>query len=109
MTRPTLLIALCLLLLPLPALARLAGPLQVGQPSQVRDLAQIRSSQVLRVLVNQSRNSSGEVQAQTMIFNANRLPLHLARAVAALIDQHPQHLTAADLRQIADLTWLPDL
>ena len=30
----------------LPALARLTGPLQVGQPSQVRDLAQIRSSQV---------------------------------------------------------------
>ena len=57
MTRPTLLIALCLLLLPLPAMARLAGPLQVGQPSQVRDLAQIRSSQVLRVLVNQSRNT----------------------------------------------------
>ena len=48
-------------------------------------------------------------RTQTMVFNANRLPLHLARAVAALIDQHPQHLTAADLRQIADLTWLPDL
>jgi Predicted soluble lytic transglycosylase fused to an ABC-type amino acid-binding protein len=73
MTRPTLLIALCLLLLPLPALARLAGPLQVGQPSQVRDLAQIRSSQVLRVLVNQSRNSSGEVQGQAIGVEYHRL------------------------------------
>ncbi|MGO1269091.1 MAG: transglycosylase SLT domain-containing protein, partial [Pseudomonas bubulae] len=73
MTRPTLLIALCLLLLPLPALARLTGPLQVGQPSQVRDLAQIRSSQVLRVLVNQSRNSSGEVQGQAIGVEYHRL------------------------------------
>ena len=73
MTRPTLLIALCLMLLPLPALARLAGPLQVGQPSQVRDLAQIRSSQVLRVLVNQSRNSSGEVQGQSIGVEYHRL------------------------------------
>jgi hypothetical protein len=57
----------------LPALARLAGPLQVGQPSQVRDLAQIRSSQVLRVLVNQSRNSSGEVQGQSIGVEYHRL------------------------------------
>ena len=73
MTRPTLLIALCLMLLPVPAMARLAGPLQVGQPSQVRDLAQIRSSQVLRVLVNQSRNSSGEVQGQDIGVEYHRL------------------------------------
>ncbi|KQB55446.1 glycosylase [Pseudomonas endophytica] len=73
MTRPTLLIALCLLLMPLPAMARLAGPLQVGQPSQARDLAQIRSSQVLRVLVNQSRNSSGAVQGQDIGVEYHRL------------------------------------
>ncbi len=73
MTRPTLWIALCLMLLPVPAMARLAGPLQVGQPSQVRDLAQIRSSQVLRVLVNQSRNSSGEVQGQDIGVEYHRL------------------------------------
>ena len=73
MTRPTLLIALCLLLLPLTAMARLAGPSQVGQPSQVRDLAQIRSTQVLRVLVNQSRNSSGEVQGQAIGVEYHRL------------------------------------
>ena len=73
MTRPTLLIVLCLMLMPLPVLARVAGPLQAGQPSQVRDLAQIRSSQVLRVLVNQSRNSSGEVKGQDIGVEYHRL------------------------------------
>ena len=73
MTRATLLIALCLMLLPLTATARLAGPLQAGQPSQVRDLAQIRSSQVLRVLVNQSRNSSGQVQGESIGVEYHRL------------------------------------
>ncbi|NMY39495.1 MULTISPECIES: transglycosylase SLT domain-containing protein [unclassified Pseudomonas] len=73
MTRLTLWIALCLMLLPAMATARLPGPLQAGQPSQVRDLAQIRSSQVLRVLVNQSRNSSGEVQGQSIGVEYHRL------------------------------------
>ena len=73
MTRATLLIALCLMLLPFTATARLAGPLQAGQPSQVRDLAQIRSSQVLRVLVNQSRNSSGQVQGESIGVEYHRL------------------------------------
>ena len=73
MTTFTRWIALCLMLLPFAATARLAGPLQAGQPSQVRDLAQIRSSQVLRVLVNQSRNSSGEVQGQAIGVEYHRL------------------------------------
>ena len=73
MIRPTLLIALCLMLLPVSAMARLAGPSQVGKPSQARDLAQIRSSKVLRVLVNQSRNSSGEVQGQDIGVEYHRL------------------------------------
>lgn len=73
MTTFTRWIALCLMLLPLAATARLAGPLQTGQPSQVRDLAQIRSGQVLRVLVNQSRNSSGEVQGQAIGVEYHRL------------------------------------
>ena len=73
MTRATLLIALWLMLLPFTATARLAGPLQAGQPSQVRDLAQIRSSQVLRVLVNQSRNSSGQVQGESIGVEYHRL------------------------------------
>ena len=47
--------------------------------------------------------------AQTMVFNPDILALHFAGAVAALIHQHTQHLTAANLRQIADLAWLPDL
>ncbi|MFF7107357.1 transglycosylase SLT domain-containing protein [Pseudomonas sichuanensis] len=47
-----------------PATAREPGPQQHVPASQARDLAQIRSSQVLRVLVNQSRNSSGEVKGE---------------------------------------------
>ncbi|MDH0302107.1 MULTISPECIES: transglycosylase SLT domain-containing protein [unclassified Pseudomonas] len=41
-----------------------SGPQQHVPASQARDLAQIRSSKVLRVLVNQSRNSSGEVKGE---------------------------------------------
>ncbi|MDE1165657.1 MAG: transglycosylase SLT domain-containing protein [Pseudomonas sp.] len=74
MTRSALLTVLFLgLLAPLPAMARLAGPLEVGQPSQVRDLAAIRSSHVLRVLVNQSRNSSGEVPGESIGVEYHRL------------------------------------
>jgi len=73
MTR-ALLLLLCLVLLPLPAAARLAGPQEGWQhPSQVRDLSKIRSSGVLRVLVNQSRNSSGEVKGQAIGLEYHRL------------------------------------
>ncbi|MDH0647110.1 transglycosylase SLT domain-containing protein [Pseudomonas sp. GD03858] len=47
-----------------PVIARETGPQQHVPASQARDLAQIRSSKVLRVLVNQSRNSSGEVKGE---------------------------------------------
>ncbi|ATB67224.1 transglycosylase SLT domain-containing protein [Pseudomonas mosselii] len=47
-----------------PVAAGEAGPQQHVPASQARDLAQIRSSKVLRVLVNQSRNSSGEVKGE---------------------------------------------
>ncbi|VVN64687.1 transglycosylase SLT domain-containing protein [Pseudomonas fluorescens] len=74
MTRPLVLLLLCLsMLLPLPAVARLAGPLVAAKASKVRDLAQIRGSQVLRVLVNQSRNSSGEVKGQAIGVEYHRL------------------------------------
>ncbi|NWC09805.1 transglycosylase SLT domain-containing protein [Pseudomonas agarici] len=74
MKQPSLLLLLCLFwLLPSPALARLTGPLEIGQPSQVRDLAQIRDSRVLRVLVNQSRNSSGEVEGEAIGVEYHRL------------------------------------
>ena len=46
---------------------------------------------------------------QTMVFNANVLALHLTRTVAALIDQHPQYFTAANLRQITGLARFADL
>lgn len=47
-----------------PAHAAQPGPQQHVPASQVRDLEQVRSSKVLRVLVNQSRNSSGEVKGE---------------------------------------------
>ncbi|UBM26875.1 transglycosylase SLT domain-containing protein [Pseudomonas sp. p1(2021b)] len=56
-----------------PANARLPGPQQHVPVSQVRDLAQIRSSKVLRVLVNQSRNSSGEVKGEPVGVEHHRL------------------------------------
>ncbi|KHK65818.1 transglycosylase SLT domain-containing protein [Pseudomonas frederiksbergensis] len=74
MTRTQVLLLLCCsLLLPMPAEARLPGPVQAVAPGTVRDLAQIRSSRVLKVLVNQSRNSSGEVQGQPIGVEYHRL------------------------------------
>jgi len=68
-----LLLLCCSLLLPMPAVARLPGPLQAAPAGKVRDLTEIRSSRVLRVLVNQSRNSSGEVQGQAIGVEYHRL------------------------------------
>lgn len=72
MSRPLLLFCV-LLLLPLSAAARVAGPPEVRQPTQARDLASIRSSGELRVLVNQSRNSSGEIKGQSIGVEYHRL------------------------------------
>lgn len=58
---------------PLFASARPEGPPVVGHKTPVRDLPAIRGSKVLRVLVNQSRNSSGEVQGATIGVEYNRL------------------------------------
>ncbi|QAX86189.1 lytic transglycosylase F [Pseudomonas sp. DTU12.3] len=74
MIRPSILLLLCAsLLLPMTAVARLPGPLQAVPAAKVRDLSEIRSSRVLRVLVNQSRNSSGEVQGQAIGVEYHRL------------------------------------
>ncbi|MDD1978677.1 MltF family protein [Pseudomonas tussilaginis] len=56
-----------------PASARLPGPQQAAAKTQARDLAQIRSSRVLNVLVNQSRNSSGEVKGEPVGVEYHRL------------------------------------
>jgi membrane-bound lytic murein transglycosylase MltF len=68
---------LCLLWLPAQADARTspgpAGPPVVVKKTQVRDLAAIRSSKVLRVLVNQSRNSCGEIQGEPIGVEYRRL------------------------------------
>ncbi len=74
MTRALLLLLGLLALAPLPAAARLAGQAENWQPqSDVRDLADIRRSGVLRVLVNQSRNTSGEVAGESIGVEYNRL------------------------------------
>ena len=87
MIRPSVLLLLCgALLLPLPAVARLAGPVEAAAPSSVRDLAEIRGSRTLRVLVNQSRNSSGEVQGQSIGVEYHRL--------RAFEQKRAQHLEA---------------
>lgn len=74
MTQALSLILLCFALLCTgPASARLPGPSQATPAATVRDLAQIRSSRELRVLVNQSRNSSGEVKGQPVGVEYHRL------------------------------------
>lgn len=62
-----------LALWPLGAAARPAGPEAVQQPAQARDLDTIRQHKVLRVLVNQSRNSSGGVKGQEIGVEYHRL------------------------------------
>lgn len=61
-----LLSLLLCLLLPWSAEARVAGPQAWQAPAEVPDLAEIRHSGVLRVLVNQSRNSSGEIKGEAI-------------------------------------------
>ncbi len=56
-----------------PAQARAPGPQQNIPPAKVRDLQQVRTSKVLRVLVNQSRNSSGEVKGEPVGIEYYRL------------------------------------
>ncbi|KRW59828.1 transglycosylase SLT domain-containing protein [Pseudomonas sp. TTU2014-080ASC] len=63
----------CLFLLSFAASARVSGPLEVDQPKAVRDLPDIRRSGELRVLINQSRNSSGEVKGQSIGIEYQRL------------------------------------
>lgn len=75
MTR-LLLLSLCLLVLaPLPAAARITGQPDNWHKEQpeTRDLASIRRAGVLKVLVNQSRNSSGEVKGEPIGVEYRRL------------------------------------
>lgn len=75
MTR-LLLLSLCLLAcLPQPAAARLTSQPEnwPRESGDARDLAEIRSGGELRVLVNQSRNSSGEIKGQSIGNEYSRL------------------------------------
>ena len=63
-----------LLLLPLMASARMSESLRVDKhPAPSHDLAEIRSTGVLRVLINQSRNTSAEVKGQAIGSELHRL------------------------------------
>lgn len=74
MTRPLLFLLCLLALLPFSASARLAAPPEAWQqPAEARDLAQIRRSGVLKVLVNQSRNSSGEIKGESVGVEYHRI------------------------------------
>ena len=96
MIRPSALLMLCLtLLLPLSAVARLDGPQEAAKPGKVRDLVDIRSSRTLCVLVNQSRNSSGEIQGQAIGVEYHRL-----RAFEQYLNGHAQDGQAISLKII---------
>lgn len=92
MLRPLLtILLLCGLALPQAANAREPGPQQHVSTSKARDLEQIRATKVLRVLVNQSRNSSGEVKGEPVGVEYYRL-----RAL-----EHALNARAADGQEIA--------
>lgn len=65
----------CLLLcLAWPVSARLSAPqVPLREPAGVRDLADIRRSGVLKVLINQSLNSAGEIKGQVVGVEYQRL------------------------------------
>jgi membrane-bound lytic murein transglycosylase MltF len=73
MIRASLFSLMCVMAVPSHASPRPAGPPVVIKKSQVRDLPAIRSGKVLRVLVNQSRNSSAQVQGEPVGVECRRL------------------------------------
>lgn len=73
MIRASLFTLLCVVAVPTHASPRPAGPPVVIKKNQVRDLPAIRSAKVLRVLVNQSRNSSAQVQGEPVGVECRRL------------------------------------
>ena len=69
-----LIVVCCLLLLsPFPAQARVGSTEHWKQEKTVRDLSAIRTAGVLRVLVNQNRNSSGELDGKPIGIEYRRL------------------------------------
>lgn len=71
--RRSLLLLATSLLLPACAFAKGHAPQAVPHAAAVRDLPEIRRTHVLRVLVNQSRNSSGSVAGQVVGIEDQRL------------------------------------
>ncbi|BAP45564.1 transglycosylase SLT domain-containing protein [Pseudomonas sp. LJDD11] len=115
MIRAALLSIVCLALTaPLSAEPRKVahnGPQAVQKRAQVRDLPAIRSSKVLRVLVNQSRNSSGDIKGQEVGVEYERLQAfekHLngqrgGKVTFKIIPKAKSQLLAALLRGEGDL------
>ncbi len=95
MIRASLISLLCLLLVPAHASARPAGPPVVMKKTQVRDLPAIRSSKVLRVLVNQSRNSSGEMKGE-----ATGIEYHRLQAFESYLNSHSRDGQKVSLKLI---------
>lgn len=114
MTRWLSMLVCLLALLPGLAAARLVGPLEVWQqPAGGRDLPEIRRSGELRVLVNQSRNASGEVKGEAIGVEALRLRAFVqylnrrgegrGEIVLKLVPKPKDQLLAALLRGEGDL------
>lgn len=107
-----LLLLFCLLAV-LPAQARLSALGDLPHSAGQRDLAEIRKSGELRVLVNQSRNSSAEIRGQAVGLEYQRLRAfgqHLKRHAGdgrelrlKLIPMPKDHLLAALQRGEGDL------
>lgn len=113
MSRLSTLIVSLLILMPWPALAA-RTEVPAKQAVALRDLAEIRRSGELRVLINQSRNSSGEVKGAAVGVEAVRLRAfvqHLNRQAKAgqkkvtlkLIPRAKDQLLAALLRGEGDM------
>jgi membrane-bound lytic murein transglycosylase MltF len=87
---------LCLLLsLSLSLNASTSGPPEVHRQALAQDLPAIRSTGLLRVLVNQSRNSSGEIKGQSIGLEYPRL-----RALEHYLNRDAQKKTVMRLKII---------
>ena len=92
-----------------------AGSSSPGRPGRLRHAAGRQATgpglgYELEGEVPRGRRAAVEVLlegAQATVLDADRLALHLARAVAALVDQHLEHASAADARQVAGLRLFP--
>lgn len=108
-----MLLGLWLGVLAAPLEARLAGPLEVRQAAAGRDLAAIRASGQLRVLINQSRHSAGVTREgmlgseyprlRALVQQLNRQSADDRQIRLVLVPRPKEQLLAALLRGEGDL------